>query len=224
MFLKGGIVVSCQSEGNDPFNSVEGVCLFAKAAELGGASAIRSEGVEKTKGILENVEIPVIGLIKSYYDDGFVRITRDIREVESLLEIGVKVVAIDGTNRDSCGFKNGSDLINYIKRRYEGIEVLADISNLKEAKKCIDSGANYVSTTLNGYTPETNKGIKKTPNFKLVRSIIEQTDAFVFAEGRITSVAEIRRFKKLGVYGVVVGTAITRPRIITQQMVNSFNI
>jgi len=97
--LKKQLIVSCQAEGNDPFNSSEGVTLFAKAAVMGGAAGIRTEGFEKTKMIKENVSVPVIGLIKSYFDDGYVRITGSFKDVEDLLKTNCDIIAIDGTFR-----------------------------------------------------------------------------------------------------------------------------
>ncbi len=42
--MKGGLVVSCQSEGADPFNeNPEYMALFARAAEMGGACGFRSQ-------------------------------------------------------------------------------------------------------------------------------------------------------------------------------------
>jgi N-acylglucosamine-6-phosphate 2-epimerase len=217
-----GIIISCQAEGNDPFNNPLGMSLFARAAELGGAVAIRSEGIEKTEAIKNSVSIPVIGLIKNYYDDGFVRITRLENEVYQLLEIGVDVIAIDGTNRKTEGFETGAHFIDFIKRKYN-CYILADISNTDEAISCEIAGADFVSTTLNGYTPKTfRKGLKK-PNFNLVKKIIDAVNIPVFAEGRVTTNTEVKKFKNLGVHGIVVGTAVTRPRIITQGLVKSFN-
>ena len=40
----GSLVVSCQSIAGDPFDSAELMALMARAAELGGASAIRANG------------------------------------------------------------------------------------------------------------------------------------------------------------------------------------
>ena len=39
--LRGGMIVSCQAEGDDPFNAnPEYMALFARAAEMGGAIGI----------------------------------------------------------------------------------------------------------------------------------------------------------------------------------------
>ncbi len=79
--LKYGLIVSCQAEGDDPFNSPEGVALFARASQMGGATGIRSEGIAKTKEILKRVDIPVIGLVKDEFEDGSVCITRKMEAV-----------------------------------------------------------------------------------------------------------------------------------------------
>jgi N-acylglucosamine-6-phosphate 2-epimerase len=95
--LKHGLIVSCQAEGDSPFNSPEGVTMFAKSAISGGADGIRSEGIEKTKMILESVNVPVIGLIKSKFDDGSVKITGSFSDIDDLSFIGCPIIAVDGT-------------------------------------------------------------------------------------------------------------------------------
>jgi N-acylglucosamine-6-phosphate 2-epimerase len=90
--LKNGLVVSCQARGNSPFNSPEGVTILAQAAKLGGAVGIRSEGVLKTKKIINEVQLPVIGLVKSDFADGTVRITGTYKDVEDLLSIGTPIL------------------------------------------------------------------------------------------------------------------------------------
>ena len=61
--LKHGLVVSCQAEGDSPFNSPEGVALMAEAAVQGGAAGIRTEGKEKTAEIIRRINLPVVGLM-----------------------------------------------------------------------------------------------------------------------------------------------------------------
>ena len=98
--LQYGMIVSCQSEGDDPFNADPMyMALFAKAAEIGGAVGIRTQGIEKLKAIKQAVHLPVIGLLKSQFPDGTVRITGSFKEVEELIAAGSDIVAIDGTFR-----------------------------------------------------------------------------------------------------------------------------
>ena len=219
--LKNCIIVSCQSEGDDPFNTnPEYMALFARAAGMGGARGIRTEGIEKLKAIKRTVNLPVIALQKSQFEDGTVRITSSFKEVEQLIAAGSDIIAIDGTFRIRNGF-SGPDFIKEVKKRY-GCLVLADIATNKEAMACVKSGADAVSTTLNGYTPET-KQFHDGPNYTLLSEIVANIDVPVFAEGRYNTPAEAEKAMQLGAYAVISGTAITRPRIITSWFVEAIN-
>jgi N-acylglucosamine-6-phosphate 2-epimerase len=217
--LKDGLIVSCQSEGNDPFNSPEGVTLFARAAEMGGAKGIRSEGIEKTKSIIANVKVPVIGLIKSQFEDGLVRITGSFKDFESLIEIGCHIIAVDGTFRKREGLI-GPEFINQLKKKYNAV-IMADIATYEEALACVENGADCVSTTLSGYTPETKHLNTDKPDFELLRSLVKNLNVPVFAEGRYNTPEFCAEAIKIGAWSVVVGTAITRPRIVTSWFVSA---
>lgn len=217
--LKGKLIVSCQAEGDSPFNSPEGVTMFAKAAILGGASAIRSEGIEKTKMIIEQINVPVIGLIKSKFEDGSVRITGTFKDVENLISIGTHIIAIDGTFRIRENL-SGPDFIKQVKTKYKCL-IMADIAMEDEAIACAEAGADLISTTLNGYTPETIKDKIHSPNFELVKSLVNKIKIPVVAEGRINTPEAAKKMIELGAYSVVVGTAITRPHIITSWFVDA---
>jgi N-acylglucosamine-6-phosphate 2-epimerase len=212
--LKNGLIVSCQAEGNSPFNSPEGVRMFAEAAVLGGAVGIRSEGIEKTKEIKENIEVPVIGLVKTKFEDGSVCITGTTESVKDLLEINCDIIAIDGTFRKRENL-NGAEFIQRIKAALNPI-IMADIATLDEALACADAGADCISTTLSGYTPETKSKFKSGPDFNLVEKLVKEIPIPIFAEGRVNTPGDAARMIELGAWGVVAGTAITRPNIITQ--------
>lgn len=217
--IKGGLIVSCQAEGDDPFNSPEGVTLFAKAAEMGGAKGIRSEGIEKTKMIIENVNIPVIGIIKSQFEDGSVKITGTFKDFENLLKIGCHIIAVDGTFRKREGV-TGPEFINQLKKKFDAI-ICADISTYEEAIACADNGADWVSTTLSGYTPETKYLNGDKPDFELLQQLTKKINVPVIAEGRYNRPEFAAQAIKLGAWCVVVGTAITRPRVITSWFVDA---
>jgi N-acylglucosamine-6-phosphate 2-epimerase len=215
--IRNGLIVSCQSEGDDPFNTIEGVTAFAKAAFMGGAVAIRSEGVEKIKSIKASVKLPIIGLLKSTFPDGYVKITGSFSEVEKLLEIGCDIIAVDGTFRERDHF-NGPDFIKELKSRYSCI-IMADIATVNEAIACENSGADCISSTLNGYTPDTMRN-SINPNFDIIKQLVHKMKIPVIAEGKINTPIEARKMLEYGVWAVVAGTAITRPRIITQWYIN----
>jgi len=215
--LKGELIVSCQAEGDDPFNTPEYVALFAKAAQMGGAKGIRSEGIDKIKAIKKAVNLPVIGLVKDIFEDGYVKITGSFNDVERLIKVGCDIIAVDGTFRIREGL-TGPDFIKVVKQKYDCI-VMADISNFDEAIASAKAGANCVSTALSGYTLET-KSKNTGPDFELIEELSKTISVPVFAEGRINTPEDARKAIELGAYSIVVGTAITRPRIITSWFVN----
>lgn len=217
--LKHGLIVSCQAEGDSPFNSPEGVTMFAKSAIVGGAAGIRTEGIEKTKMILNTVDVPVIGLIKSSFDDGSVKITGSFSDVDDLSFIGCPIIAVDGTFRKREGL-TGPEFIHRIKSEFNAL-IMADIAKEDEAMECEQAGADIISTTLNGYTPETMKDKIHSANFELVKTLVKKIKKPVIAEGRINSPEAAKKMIELGAYAVVVGTAITRPHIITGWFVDA---
>ena len=218
---RNALIVSCQAEGDDPFNTPHGVSLFARSAEMGGAEAIRSEGIAKTSMILKKVNIPVIGLVKSRFSDHSVCITRHISNVEALIRIGCKLIAIDGTLRKKNTF-SGPEFIHFIRDRFE-CRIIADIATLEEALECHSAGADYIATTLSGYTPETSKKLTPYPDFKLVESLVQNNIPRVIAEGRIQNSIQGKKMIRTGAWAIVIGTSITRPRLEIQKIVNHIN-
>ena len=217
--LKGGMIVSCQAEGDDPFNAnPEYMALFARAAEMGGAIGIRTQGIEKLKAIKRATKLPVIGLLKSQFPDGTVCITGSFNEVEQLIAAGSDIVAIDGTFRKRESL-SGPEFIKEVKKRY-GCIVLADIATYAEAKACEEAGADCVSTTLNGYTPDTLQ-FHEGPNYDVLIECVKGLTVPVFAEGRYNTPAEAGKAMELNAYAVISGTAITRPRVITRWFVEA---
>ncbi|MCX6149272.1 MAG: N-acetylmannosamine-6-phosphate 2-epimerase [Ignavibacteriales bacterium] len=211
--LKGGLIVSCQSEEIDPFNSPEQISLFAKAAEMGGAVGIRSQGIEKTKKIIQAVNIPVIGLVKTKFPDNSVCITCSFDAIEELLNIGCNIIAIDGTFRLREQV-TGPEFITEVKKKFD-CTVMADVALYEEGIACISAGADCLSTTLSGYTPETIHLPKDLPDFDLLERLAKESPIPVIAEGKIHSPEFAAEMIKRGAWTVVVGTAITSPRIVT---------
>jgi len=211
--IKQGLIVSCQTGDNPEFDDSQSMVQFARAAMNGGAVAIRSEGSEVIQSILKQVDLPMIGLMKGKFPDGSVRITRSFSEIETLLDLGVSIVAVDGTDRVWDGL-SGPLLIEEMKKRYD-IPVMADISTYEDAKRVVEAGADCLSTTLAGYTPETAKRKTLGPDFNLLNKLTIHFDLPVIAEGRYNSPEWAAQALEYGAWAVVVGSAITRPRLIT---------
>lgn len=189
---------------------------MAKAAEMGGAAAIRANGVEDIFSIKKEVSLPVIGLIKQEYEGSDVYITPTKREVELLLEANVDMIALDATHRNRPNEEKLQDLIKVIKEK--GVLVMADISTLQEGLLAQELGADCVSTTLSGYTSYSRQ--LSEPDFQLIEELKDVLTIPVIAEGRISTPEEAKKALEAGAFSVVVGSAITRPQDITKRFVN----
>ena len=90
---------------------------------------------------------------------------------------------------------------------------MADISTEADAAACVAAGADCLSTTLSGYTPETKTVTPPDrPNLDLVACLADAYDLPVFAEGRFNAPAWAGQAISNGAWSVVVGSAITRTR------------
>lgn len=211
--IKDKLIVSCQALEDEPLHSSFIMGKMANAAKQGGAVAIRAQGVEDIMEIKKVTNLPVIGIIKRNYEDSPIYITPTKKEINELLTTKCEMIAIDATNRNRPNNENLKELINYIKSN--NVLVMADISNYEEAIKAYEYGVDCISTTLSGYTPYTKK--LEGPDFDLIEKLVKELDIPIIAEGRINTPEELAKALSLGAYSAVVGSAITRPQLITEK-------
>ncbi|MFN0168741.1 MAG: N-acetylmannosamine-6-phosphate 2-epimerase [Bryobacteraceae bacterium] len=217
--MRGGLIVSCQSEGDDPFNQPPYLALFAKAAEMGGAVGIRAQGAANITAIAGAVSLPVIGITKSTFPDGSVLVTGDFADVEAVTLAGAAAVALDATDRVRPNGMRGAAFLVAVRAACQ-LPLMADISTLEEGDAALLAGADVVATTLSGYTPDT-QGKGDEPDWELLQGLLRISDRPVIVEGRVWTPDQARRALDLGAHAVVVGTAITRPRVVTRKFVDA---
>lgn len=208
--LKRGLIVSCQAEEGSPFNAPEFIAAFAKAAELGGAVGVRIRGVDNVRAVRNAVSLPIIGITKGSYPNGMVLITPTIEDAAALAEAGADVVALDATDRMRPSGMTGTGMVRKAKEVLR-IPVMADVSTFTEGMDAANAGADYIGTTLSGYTPGTKQKKMDGPDLPLVKELAEMLPGQVIAEGRIWTPEQASEALQAGAFAVVVGTAITRP-------------
>ena len=218
--VKGRLIVSCQALENEPLHSPFIMGRMAKAAMEGGAVGIRAQGVEDIIEIKKVTGLPVIGIIKRNYEDSDIYITPTKKEVDELLTTGCEMIALDATNRVRPNNEDLKELIKYIKEN--GVLVMADISNYDKAIKAQEYGVDCVSTTLSGYTPYTKT--LEGPDFVLMKRLVKDLEIPVIAEGKVNTPQDLKKVFELGVHSSVVGSAITRPQLITEKFVKAIEI
>ncbi|WP_163856399.1 N-acetylmannosamine-6-phosphate 2-epimerase [Paenibacillus elgii] len=213
-----GLVVSCQALPGEPLYGEGIMALMAKAAVIGGAVAIRTNGVDDIRSIKAAVRLPVIGLLKRDIPGSEIYITPELEDVDAVLAAGADIVALDVTNRESR-LERVVPLLERI--REAGALAMADVSTEEEGLAAERLGFDIVSTTLSGYTPYSPQ--TKEPDLELVRRLSARLTVPLAAEGRIFSAEEAEAAIKAGATFVVVGGAITRPQLITQHFAEAVN-
>lgn len=208
-----GLIVSCQALADEPLHGAAMMARMAAAAEEGGAAGIRANGAADVRAIKQAVSLPVIGIVKRNYPDSAVYITPTLREIDELLEAGADIIAFDATRQNRPENHTLEQITTYLNA--SGASSMADISILEEALYAESLGVSCVSTTLSGYTPYSRQ--QEGPNLELLGMSAQQLKIPVIAEGRISQPSQVEEAFNLGAYAVVVGSAITRPQLITRK-------
>lgn len=216
--MKGGLIVSCQVQPDDPIYTEDMVVKMAEAAAWGGAVGIRANSPEQIKAIKKAVpQLPMIGLWKVWHDDTDVFITPTMNEVRAIWEAGAEIIALDCTAQTTHEGGQAWDLIKEVKKEIPEAIVFADVSNYEEAKRAIENGADIVAPTLYGYTKETAH--IEEPDMRMFAKMCKdfQDEAYVMMEGHIYTPEDAMKCIFLGAHSVVVGSAITRPHLTTKR-------
>lgn len=217
--IKNKIIVSSQAQKNEPlYNETAMNALIETIVVLGKTDCLRLAGARDVKNTKEKFgdSVVAIGITKpdiipvNYKE--LVYITPNIEDANSLIEAGADIIAFDATKRERK--TSVLELINFIHSKNK--TAMADIAEFNEAKEAYEQGADIISTTLSGYTKNT-ENTPDTPDFNLLQKCVKELKCPIILEGKTKDYKDVKHAFELGAYAVVIGSMVTRPHKIIEE-------
>jgi N-acylglucosamine-6-phosphate 2-epimerase len=147
-------------------------------------------------------------------------ITPTLEAARAVWEAGAEIIALDCTEQINHRGKPAYELLPVLKKEIPEAILFADVSTYREGVRAIESGADIVGPTLYGYTAET-KHIEQPDWREFARMCRDfKGKAYVIMEGHLYTPEDAMKCLYLGAHAVVVGSAITRPHLITKRFVD----
>jgi len=224
--IRNKIIISCQASFGEPIYEENCLQSIIKSVINGEASGLRLAGVKDIEETRKFSDIPIIGITKpdplpANWKE-VVYITPTFEDAKKISDAGADIIAIDGTSRKRPK-ENLAELIEKIHKELKK-PVMVDCATLEEGLMCKLFGADIISTTLSGYTQDTLEKNNKEPDFDLLENLVKAIDCPVILEGRIWTVEHAKKAFELGAYSVIIGSAVTRPQLITKRFVDSVRV
>ena len=217
--LRNQVIISVQAMKDEPLYDENVMIALMKSVISGGAKGLRLAGTRDIKNAKKLFDVPVIGITKpdklplNWKET--VYITPELKDAKALIDADADIIATDATQRKRPK-ERLDEILNYIKSRKK--IAMADISNFEEGIKARETGFDIISTTLSGYTQNSDCSLTG-PDFVLLKQLVEKLDCPVILEGRIWKKEEVTKAFELGAYSVVIGSAVTRPQLITKHFI-----
>lgn len=213
--IHGRLMVSCQAYPGEPMNTPGTIAALAQSVVLGGACAVRAQGIEELHAVRSVVDVPVIGLEKIGRERVFITPT-----VESALRVaatGCDVVAVDGTRRPRPDGQDLAATVTALRERHPQVLIMADCATVDDAREAVAAEVDIVGSTLAGYTDDHPATVG--PDLDMLAQMCAAVALPVVAEGRYNTPDEVSAGFDRGAFSVCVGSAITHPQRITERFV-----
>lgn len=212
----GKVIVSCQAYEDTPLYGSEKMKIMAQCALMGGAEVIRACWGQDIQAIRSLGNVVIIGLNKVIQhgkkQGEYIMITPTLESAKEVVEAKADILALDCTLRPYRGKAQLTDLLRQIKQRYPDIAIMADCATLEEGIFAEQTGlVDIISTTLS----HENEG----PDFDLVQKLKQTCKLPINGEGRVWEVEDLHQMILSGADMVTMGTAITRPHLITERFI-----
>ena len=225
--LLGGLIVSCQAYDDTPFYGPQYMQKFAQCAQMGGARGIRACWPQDVAAIRAVTDLPIIGINKDMLNDQdseafFKRliITPTLESASEVIDAGADIVAVESAETDFCNYEYLTSLLNDIRNKYPEVAIMADLIAPETGVKLARDGlVDILSTTLSAFDPR--KKDLHGPDYEMIRFLKENTNLPVNAEGHVWEADEYVRCLQAGADMVTIGSAITRPHLITRRFVDA---
>jgi len=150
-----------------------------------------------------------------------VYITPTVERAREVIDAGADIVGIDCTIRPSRGLNQLNDMLSEIRQRWPHIAIMADLATLEEGAALAETGlVDIISSTLSGYTRNSLDRASEKPDLQLIRDFKKSFSVPVNGEGRIWELADLEAVWDAGADMVTIGSAVTRPHLITRRFVD----
>ncbi len=113
--VKNQLIASCQALPDEPLFGSEIMARMARAAQQGGARALRANTPVDIKAIKQEIDLPLIGIFKENIEGYNVYITPTIDHALAVADAGAEIIAIDATNQP----RPSGDLGEFIKEIHD---------------------------------------------------------------------------------------------------------
>lgn len=212
--LEHGLIASCQPVRGGVLDKPEIVAALAKATEAGGAVGLRIESLADLAAVRAVTKLPVIGLVKREIANSPIYISPELSDIKALGKLGADIIAFDATNRPRP--IPVETLIAAVHAH--GCLAMADCSTIEEGLEAGRLGADFVGSTMSGYTDYSPQ--LEGPDLVMVRELSNH-GIKVIAEGRIATPEQAKAALEAGAFAVTVGTALTRIELVTAGFVKA---
>ena len=210
------VIVSTQAYQDTPLFGADYMKAMAASALKGGASGIRACWEADIKAIRSLGDFPLIGIDKVTPDPlTGVFITPNLKSALTIIEAGADIIGLDARINEYRKKEDFYKLLKDIKTLFPNILIMADCINFNDAKLAEESGfVDILATTLSEVVA-LNK-----PDIKLIKAMKQELSLPVNGEGGIWELADLSAVLRAGADMVTIGSAISRPHLITERFVD----